>query len=383
VQIPTSLLSAVDSSVGGKTGIDHKSGKNLAGAFYQPEIVVFDPDVINTLPEEYFADGMAEVIKYAIIRGRDIDNIAYERCLDKLMLIDRTIRSKLNSRVYLVCRKKKTVNKLKRTNVFRLQKDYKQIYSLVKWFGEANDTNDELHWMTDDGAENHPEYYAMLTVFALGHLDFKFDGRSLDFSEMNARATFHNWNVELTSVSEDEIPGLMLSFSKDRKYRICLIFGSEDSYQRGELDAFKAKHEAEEYKFVSSAEFGTKDTVYLSLFDIDSFRRVQQIALRGMIYSDENHDTCPFCGHETVKDENGCHCKKCRTLIEERICETSGKRYYTSGIFEYRQKSQAGMTRRDKFLHEKFTESQLFFRNITEMTPSGENICPICGKINR
>ncbi len=78
VQIPTSLLAAVDSSVGGKTGIDLKAGKNLAGAFYQPHIVIFDPDVLKTLPEEYFSDGMAEVIKYAVIRGRDIDRLILE-----------------------------------------------------------------------------------------------------------------------------------------------------------------------------------------------------------------------------------------------------------------------------------------------------------------
>lgn len=75
VQIPTSLLAAVDSSVGGKTGIDLKNGKNLAGAFYQPETVIFDPNVLATLPEEYFSDGMAEVIKYAMIRGAGIDEL--------------------------------------------------------------------------------------------------------------------------------------------------------------------------------------------------------------------------------------------------------------------------------------------------------------------
>ena len=75
VQIPTSLLAAVDSSVGGKTGIDLKNGKNLAGAFYQPEAVIFDPDVLATLPQEYFSDGMAEVIKYAMIRGAGIDEL--------------------------------------------------------------------------------------------------------------------------------------------------------------------------------------------------------------------------------------------------------------------------------------------------------------------
>ena len=78
VQIPTSLLAAVDSSVGGKTGIDLKSGKNLAGAFYQPEMVVFDTDVLSTLPEEYFSDGMAEIIKYAMIRGEGIDSLLLE-----------------------------------------------------------------------------------------------------------------------------------------------------------------------------------------------------------------------------------------------------------------------------------------------------------------
>ena len=75
VQIPTSLLAAVDSSVGGKTAIDLEYGKNLAGAFYQPRLVVFDPDVLETLPPLFFADGMAEVIKYAMIRGRGIDKL--------------------------------------------------------------------------------------------------------------------------------------------------------------------------------------------------------------------------------------------------------------------------------------------------------------------
>ncbi len=72
IQIPTTLLAAVDSSVGGKTGIDLEAGKNLAGAFHQPSLVICDPSLLCTLPPEIFADGMAEVIKYGVINDKEL-----------------------------------------------------------------------------------------------------------------------------------------------------------------------------------------------------------------------------------------------------------------------------------------------------------------------
>ena len=70
IQVPTTLLAAVDSSVGGKTAIDLPAGKNLAGAFYQPSLVLCDTDILSTLPREVFLDGCAEVIKYGVIYDR-------------------------------------------------------------------------------------------------------------------------------------------------------------------------------------------------------------------------------------------------------------------------------------------------------------------------
>ena len=67
IQIPTTLLAAVDSSVGGKTAIDLSSGKNLAGSFYQPSAVICDTSFLDTLPPEVFSDGCAEVIKYGVL----------------------------------------------------------------------------------------------------------------------------------------------------------------------------------------------------------------------------------------------------------------------------------------------------------------------------
>ena len=68
IQIPTSLLAQVDSSVGGKTGVDLPQGKNLVGAFHQPIAVLIDPDTLNTLTANFVSDGMAEVIKYGCIK---------------------------------------------------------------------------------------------------------------------------------------------------------------------------------------------------------------------------------------------------------------------------------------------------------------------------
>ena len=69
IQIPTTFLAAVDSSVGGKTGVNLKSGKNLAGAFHQPSLVICDTECLKTLPEETFADGVSEAVKCGMLEN--------------------------------------------------------------------------------------------------------------------------------------------------------------------------------------------------------------------------------------------------------------------------------------------------------------------------
>jgi 3-dehydroquinate synthase len=93
VQVPTTLLAQVDSSVGGKTGVNLKAGKNLVGAFYQPQLVLCDLDTLKTLPKREFISGLAEVIKYGVI----YDAVLFaqlERNLPKLLQRDAaTLRS--------------------------------------------------------------------------------------------------------------------------------------------------------------------------------------------------------------------------------------------------------------------------------------------------
>ena len=92
IQIPTTLLSQVDSSVGGKTGINHPLGKNMIGAFYQPQLVLADIDTLQTLPPREFSAGVAEVIKYGLIRDADFFDWL-EVNMEKLMALDEAVLS--------------------------------------------------------------------------------------------------------------------------------------------------------------------------------------------------------------------------------------------------------------------------------------------------
>lgn len=98
IQVPTTLLSQVDSSVGGKTGINHPAGKNMIGAFYQPQAVIMDTDTLRTLPAREISAGLAEIIKYGLIRDVGFlawleQNMLQLRALDAEAVIYAIVRS--------------------------------------------------------------------------------------------------------------------------------------------------------------------------------------------------------------------------------------------------------------------------------------------------
>lgn len=105
IQVPTTLLSQVDSSVGGKTGVNHPLGKNMIGAFYQPRLVVIDTDVLDTLPNRELSAGVAEVIKYGLIRDLPFLNWL-EKNIAPLMAGDKAI---MTEAIYRSCENKAAV----------------------------------------------------------------------------------------------------------------------------------------------------------------------------------------------------------------------------------------------------------------------------------
>ncbi len=102
VQIPTTLLSQVDASVGGKTGVNNQYGKNLIGAFYQPKAVYIDPEFLKTLPPREFAAGVAEIVKMAVMFDRDYFTFLQEADLSNEEVLKKTIAKSVTLKARVV-----------------------------------------------------------------------------------------------------------------------------------------------------------------------------------------------------------------------------------------------------------------------------------------
>jgi 3-dehydroquinate synthase len=132
IQIPTTLLSQVDSSVGGKTGVNHPQGKNMIGAFYQPRCVLADTTVLQTLPERELAAGIAEVIKYGLI----VDKSFYAWLLENTAALYQREQSALAHAIYQSCLNKARVVAADE----REETDIRALLNLGHTFGHAIET---------------------------------------------------------------------------------------------------------------------------------------------------------------------------------------------------------------------------------------------------
>ncbi len=138
IQVPTTLLAQVDSSVGGKTGINHPLGKNMIGAFHQPRCVVIDTDTLNTLPGQELSAGIAEVIKYGLIRDRQFftwleDNMEALLARDSQALSHAIERS--------------CANKAEVVEVDEKETGVRALLNLGHTFGHAIETGTEYAWL--------------------------------------------------------------------------------------------------------------------------------------------------------------------------------------------------------------------------------------------
>lgn len=320
------------------------------------------------------------------LRDYDKYRAAAEHCLDKLFYIDRVIRARLSSPVYRQCKRYSGNLPLKKTNVFRMHKDYHRIYLLFKWFGEAKiGETDEAEESRAQSGEGYGLFCSMLSLFAVGHFNFTFHSeQSVDFYNLMQQASFSAWSLCLETVFCQGISALRFTVAKDRPYRILLLPSTDPEVGRQVLSLFRREVAADEYLLASFREEGDEH-ICLSLHDIESFRRLQQLLLRGMIEADTRRDLCPFCGEALAAERTGGEvygCSACRTQILHLVCPETNRPYVATAIKNYRPSTaeQGGSARRDSLLYHRLAEAQMHFRNVTAISDGGRIVCPHCKK---
>ena len=210
IQIPTTLLSQVDSSVGGKTGINHALGKNMIGAFYQPQCVIADVGLLKTLPDRELSAGLAEVIKYGLIR-----DAAFFVWLEKTMpsLINKD-SSTLIEAVIRSCENKADVVA---QDEFESSKGIRATLNLGHTFGHA------IEHAMGYGNWLHGEAVAAGMVMAaflsqeLGWL------KPDEFDRIKQLMANANLPINPPDIAVDQFMGLMQSDKKSQRGRIHLI----------------------------------------------------------------------------------------------------------------------------------------------------------------
>jgi 3-dehydroquinate synthase len=200
IQIPTTLLSQVDSSVGGKTAVNHPLGKNMIGAFYQPKAVIIDIKTLNTLPEREFNAGMAEVIKYGIIGDAEFFDWL-EQHSDEIKNKDPEI---LASLIYRCCQNKATI-----VAEDEQEKGVRALLNLGHTFGHAIEAEQGYgNWL-------HGEAVAAGTVIA-SEVAVKMN--LLQPSELRRiRSLFEVFNLPVTAPETMDFHAFMPHMRRDKK----------------------------------------------------------------------------------------------------------------------------------------------------------------------
>lgn len=179
---------------------------------------------------------------------------------------------------------------------------------------------------------------------------------------------------------------LLLTFNKDVPYRI-LLCPSLDSSIHLDSEELKSLYQHDEVAVVSPLQEDSqkKESLFISMENIDSFRRIQQLLLKGMIYSDKARTDCPFCFKNLVFDERkkAYVCPDCRTEIYEDACSETDKIYYYTKISNFKPNLISKLANGfGEWMKERKSEAAYYYRNITNINEDGEIECPVCHHIH-
>ena len=306
------------------------------------------------------------------------------RCLNKLQFIVSGIVPRLKRPVYKnnTHRAGRKNLKIRKTNILSMHKEYHRVYKLAKYFALNNVTAaKEISDKDIAGLQKSYEYFCRaLCLFSVGHFNFACDeNKAFDLNRPALKFGFKGWTLDFSSAKVGKRNAIVLDIKKDRQYKIVLVPSVVDVPTEEERRAAKAD------EYIVCSPFGDcDDSTFIDITSLDSFRRFQQIVLRGMICADTERCECPFCtgklsavADKTIAGGAVYECKTCRTEIYDSHCAIADKPFVYTKIAGYSPREYDG-----GWLKERSTEGDMYFRNITEIS-DGEPVCPHCGVVHK
>jgi predicted RNA-binding Zn-ribbon protein involved in translation (DUF1610 family) len=319
---------------------------------------------------------------------RDFNRYYYvsKRLLNHLIFLERIINTRLKRPVYVNNRKRNKSLRLHKTNIFLMQKDYHQVYLTYKFFLKNSVIKEEDQTIVDFDVlkKNYFDFVELLTIFAVEHFNFEIgEKEEINLQNLNVSFKFKDWIANISLLNNKAIK---LSIGKEKIYSFLLIPNVDETVTNENINGSLNKDFNETIicnPFIENSNDGK--VKYISADNIDSFRRIQQLILKGMIYSDSTHNVCPFCGSELSFNSKtkAYECDSCGTVIKEYECNETHEKYYATSIMFFdkiSRKNKASFNYDDNMISLQ-KESAMFFRNITEINDKLNLLCPKCGEI--
>ncbi|MDE7265027.1 MAG: hypothetical protein K2N52_01980 [Clostridia bacterium] len=301
------------------------------------------------------------------------------QCLNKLQYIVGSIVPRLKRPVYKNNKNRPQKIRLRKTNILSMHREYHQIYKLAKHFA-AHEISNVKEIKESDLKKLQSNYFhfcELLSIFAVTHFNFSYGILPVNFLRLNMIFSFKGWRLTLKKCKCGNFDALALCVEKENKYTAAIIPSAFKDNEKL-LEEIKRGVPADEYDIFTPFEEHGENEVPVSITNIDSFRRIQQIILRAMIYADKTRTDCPFCNNKLILDGNVYKCLSCRTEIHTGRCPTKKKSYQFTKIAGLNKQPLDG----EDWLVERKKEAQMYFRNITKINEDMEIICPHCGKIH-
>ncbi|MDY3907439.1 MAG: zinc ribbon domain-containing protein [Candidatus Enterosoma sp.] len=308
------------------------------------------------------------------VRNFNKDAIKAIKLINSLLDCQKRISCQLNRPIYRRNYKLAKNVKLKSTNILNMQKDYHRMFKLALFFHREKVVKEDKIIYDDEFFKSYFNYCMCLILFS--SINFSFtpeDDGIIDTEQLDINLKYKSYRLNIKTIEDNE--GFLLTFYKEKEYRILLLPFSKEVIENRRNLTIRHLLKYDEVNYLLPFYESRDDSIYLSINNLNSFRRIQQILLKGMIYSSIVFDVCPFCGEELQKiGHDEYFCPSCFTSIKKKHCPIEDVDYYESKIHHFSITANKEEIDNESYYH---------YRNITQIADKNSFICPRCHKVHK